>query len=73
MTRPFLAIRNVTKAFGQFRALQDVSLDVQAGTVLCLIGASGSGKTTLLRCVNQLVQIDSGAIWLDGDLLGLRV
>ena len=73
MTRPFLAIRNASKAFGQFQALQDVSLDVQAGTVLCLIGASGSGKTTLLRCVNQLVQIDSGAIWLDGDLLGMRV
>ena len=73
MTRPFLAIRNASKAFGQFQALQDVSLDVRAGTVLCLIGASGSGKTTLLRCVNQLVQIDSGAIWLDGDLLGVRV
>ena len=73
MTQPFLAIRNVSKAFGQFQALRDVSLDVQAGTVLCLIGASGSGKTTLLRCVNQLVQIDSGGIWLDGDLLGVRV
>jgi polar amino acid transport system ATP-binding protein len=73
MTQPFLAIRNASKAFGQFRALQNVSLDVQAGTVLCLIGASGSGKTTLLRCVNQLVQIDSGGIWLDGDLLGMRV
>jgi polar amino acid transport system ATP-binding protein len=73
MTQPFLAIRNVSKAFGQFRALQNVSLDVQAGTVLCLIGASGSGKTTLLRCVNQLVTIDSGGIWLDGDLLGMQV
>ena len=73
MTQPFLAIRNVSKTFGQFQALRDVSLDVQAGTVLCLIGASGSGKTTLLRCVNQLVQIDSGGIWLDGDLLGMRV
>ena len=72
MTHPFLAIRNVSKAFGQFQALRDVSLDVRAGMVLCLIGASGSGKTTLLRCVNQLVQIDSGAIWLDGDLLGVR-
>jgi polar amino acid transport system ATP-binding protein len=73
MTQPFLAIRNVSKAFGQFQALEDVSLDVRTGTVLCLIGASGSGKTTLLRCVNQLVQIDSGGIWLDGDLLGMRV
>jgi polar amino acid transport system ATP-binding protein len=40
--------------------------------VLCLIGASGSGKTTLLRCINQLTWIDSGGIWLDGELLGVR-
>jgi polar amino acid transport system ATP-binding protein len=73
MTRPFVAMRNVCKAFGQFQALQNLSLDVQAGQVLCLIGASGSGKTTLLRCINQLAPIDSGAIWLDGDLLGMRV
>jgi polar amino acid transport system ATP-binding protein len=73
MTQPFVAMRNVCKAFGKFQALQNLSLDVQAGQVLCLIGASGSGKTTLLRCVNQLVRIDSGAIWLDGGLLGARV
>ena len=73
MTRPFIAMRNVCKAFGQFQALQNLSLDVRAGEVLCLIGASGSGKTTLLRCLNQLARIDSGAIWLDGDLLGMRV
>ncbi|WP_158816673.1 amino acid ABC transporter ATP-binding protein [Methylocapsa sp. S129] len=73
MIQPFVAIRNVSKAFGKFQALQNVSLDVQAGQVLCLIGASGSGKTTLLRCVNQLVRIDRGGIWLDGDLLGMRV
>jgi polar amino acid transport system ATP-binding protein len=73
MTRPFVAMRNVCKVFGQFQALQNMSLDVRAGEVLCLIGASGSGKTTLLRCLNQLARIDSGAIWLDGDLLGMRV
>ena len=73
MTRPFVAMRRVSKAFGQFQALQNLSLDVQAAEVLCLIGASGSGKTTLLRCLNQLARIDSGAIWLDGDLLGMRV
>ena len=73
MTPAFLAIRNVSKAFGKFQALQNVSLDVQAGQVLCLIGASGSGKTTLLRCINQLVQIDSGGIWLEGELQGMRL
>ena len=72
MTRPLVAIRSVSKNFGQFQALKRVSLDVRAGEVLCLIGASGSGKTTLLRCINQLTSIDSGGIWLDGELLGLR-
>ena len=72
MTRPLVAIRSVSKTFGEFQALKSVSLDVRAGEVLCLIGASGSGKTTLLRCINQLTPIDSGGIWLDGELLGLR-
>jgi polar amino acid transport system ATP-binding protein len=72
MTQPIVAIRSVGKRFGEFWALKDVSLDVRAGEVLCLIGRSGSGKTTLLRCINQLTPIDSGGIWLDGELLGLR-
>jgi polar amino acid transport system ATP-binding protein len=72
MTRPLIAFRSVSKNFGEFEALKRVSLDVRAGEVLCLIGASGSGKTTLLRCINQLTSIDSGGIWLDGELLGLR-
>jgi polar amino acid transport system ATP-binding protein len=72
MTRPLVAIRSVSKNFGEFQALKGVSLDVLAGEVLCLIGASGSGKTTLLRCINQLTSVDSGGIWLDGELLGLR-
>jgi polar amino acid transport system ATP-binding protein len=72
MTNPLVAIRSVSKSFGEFLALKQVSLDVWTGEVLCLIGASGSGKTTLLRCVNQLTAIDSGGIWLDGELLGVR-
>jgi polar amino acid transport system ATP-binding protein len=72
MTRPLVAIRSVSKNFGEFQALKQVSLDVRAGEVLCLIGASGSGKTTLLRCINQLTSIDGGGIWLDGELLGVR-
>ena len=72
MTRPLVAIRSVSKNFGEFQALNRVSLDVWAGEVLCLIGASGSGKTTLLRCINQLTSVDSGGIWLDGELLGVR-
>ena len=72
MTQPLVAIRSVSKSFGAFQALKDVSLDVRVGEVLCLIGASGSGKTTLLRCINQLTPLDSGGIWLDGELLGVR-
>jgi polar amino acid transport system ATP-binding protein len=72
MTKPLVAIRSVAKNFGEFQALRNVSLDVWPGEVMCLIGASGSGKTTLLRCINQLAAIDSGGIWLDGDLLGVR-
>jgi polar amino acid transport system ATP-binding protein len=72
MTKPLVALRSVSKRFDQLQVLNRVSLDVAAGEVLCLIGASGSGKTTLLRCVNQLTPIDSGGIWLDGELLGVR-
>ncbi|QDP22198.1 amino acid ABC transporter ATP-binding protein [Bradyrhizobium cosmicum] len=72
MTKPLVAIRSVTKNFGEFQALRNVSLDVWPGEVMCLIGASGSGKTTLLRCINQLAAIDAGGIWLDGELLGVR-
>ncbi len=70
--QPLVAFRRVSKSFGTFKALDDVSLDVRSGEVMCLIGASGSGKTTLLRCVNQLTPIDAGGIWLDGELLGMR-
>jgi polar amino acid transport system ATP-binding protein len=72
MTRPLVAIHAISKRFGDYQALDRVSMDVDSGEVVCLIGASGSGKTTLLRCVNQLTKIDSGAIWLDGELLGMR-
>ncbi len=59
-------IRNVRKSFGDKLVLDDVSLQVGAHDVVCLIGASGSGKSTLLRCINLLEPIDDGAILLDG-------
>jgi polar amino acid transport system ATP-binding protein len=63
---------DVTKIFGTFKALDRVSLDIMKGEVTCVIGPSGSGKSTFLRCINMLERIDSGAIWLGGELVGYR-
>ena len=63
-------IRDVHKRFGAQEVLKGVSLDVEAGEVVCLLGASGSGKTTLLRCVNHLETVDRGEIRVAGELVG---
>jgi len=63
-------IRDVHKRFGVQEVLKGVSLDVEAGEVVCLLGASGSGKTTLLRCVNHLETVDRGEIKVAGELVG---
>lgn len=65
-------IEKVSKSFGANRVLNDVSLEVARGEVLVVIGPSGSGKTTLARCVNHLEEIDSGAIFVDGERVGYR-
>ena len=62
-----LELRDVWKSFGAQAVCQGVSLGVDAGQMVCLIGPSGSGKSTLLRCMNLLEPIDDGAILLDGD------
>ncbi|MEO0829293.1 MAG: amino acid ABC transporter ATP-binding protein [Pseudomonadota bacterium] len=61
-----LSLRNVTKSFGTNLVLRGVSLDIDEGEMVCLIGASGSGKSTLLRCINLLEPVDDGEIFLDG-------
>ncbi|MBI5656522.1 MAG: amino acid ABC transporter ATP-binding protein [Geobacter sp.] len=58
--------RNVSKHFGSFRALHDVSFSVAANEKVVIIGPSGSGKSTLLRSINRLETIDSGSIIVDG-------
>ncbi|MGL4174930.1 MAG: amino acid ABC transporter ATP-binding protein [Dermatophilaceae bacterium] len=65
-----LDIAAVRKSFGEHEVLRGVDLQVDRGSVVCLLGRSGSGKTTLLRCVNHLETIDSGRILVDGSLVG---
>jgi polar amino acid transport system ATP-binding protein len=67
---PLVEIRNVHKRFGHQEVLKGVSLNVDAGEVVCLLGASGSGKTTLLRCINHLESVDGGEIKVAGELVG---
>ncbi len=62
----------LVKHFGQLTVLNGVNLSVKRGQVVVIIGPSGSGKTTLLRCLNHLEKIDSGRIYIDGQLLGYR-
>jgi polar amino acid transport system ATP-binding protein len=59
-------IEDVHKYFGKIHALQGISLDVQRGEVVVIIGPSGSGKSTLLRCINRLEEFDAGKIVVDG-------
>ncbi|MBB3609984.1 amino acid ABC transporter ATP-binding protein [Rhizobium sp. BK602] len=63
---------DVTKNYGDFRALDKVSLEVMRGEVNCIIGPSGSGKSTFLRCINLLERMDGGAIWVNDELVGYR-
>jgi polar amino acid transport system ATP-binding protein len=66
MNESFVKVESVSKSFGENQVLTNVSLDVKAHDVVCLIGASGSGKSTLLRCINLLEKVDAGSITVDG-------
>lgn len=68
-TEDIIIIEELHKHFGDVRALNGVSLKVQRGSVVVVIGPSGSGKSTMLRCINHLEKPTSGNIWIDGELL----
>jgi polar amino acid transport system ATP-binding protein len=63
---PMIHIKDIHKRFGRVPALRGVSLDIQKGEVLVIVGPSGSGKSTLLRCINRLEEYEAGKIVVDG-------
>ena len=64
-----IKVEHLHKSFGDFKALKDISLEINDGEIVSLIGPSGSGKSTLLRCIHGLEKAESGKIWLDGELM----
>jgi ABC-type polar amino acid transport system ATPase subunit len=61
-----IVLKNIRKSFGANTVLKDVSMEVNKGEVVVIIGPSGSGKSTILRSINKLETIDSGQIFIDG-------
>ncbi len=68
-TKHIIDCLDVHKYFGQVKALRGVSLTVERGKVVVIVGPSGSGKSTLLRCINHLEVPTSGEVWIDGERL----
>jgi polar amino acid transport system ATP-binding protein len=62
----------VCKNFGALKVLKGVTLTVEHGQVMCMVGPSGSGKSTFLRCINHLESINGGRLYVDGELVGYR-
>lgn len=61
-----LTVKNLKKSFGDLEVLKDLSLEVEEGEVVCIVGPSGSGKSTFLRCMNRLEDITGGSVIIDG-------
>lgn len=60
----------VCKNFGALEVLKGISLEIDKGQVLCMVGPSGSGKSTFLRCINHLEQVNAGRLYVDDELVG---
>lgn len=61
-----ISVRNITKDFGTGPILENVSIDIEKGESVVIIGGSGCGKSTLLRCMNRLIKPEKGEIYIDG-------
>ncbi|WP_353828751.1 amino acid ABC transporter ATP-binding protein [Agromyces sp. SYSU T0242] len=70
--RPMVEATDVHKRFGSLEVLKGITMSVERGQVVCLLGPSGSGKSTFLRCINHLEQIDAGMIRVAGETVGYR-
>lgn len=67
-----LSIRNIVKEYAKHRALDDVSLEVERGSIFGLLGPNGAGKTSLIRIINQITAPDSGEIYFNGEKLNQK-
>ena len=61
-----LVAEHVSKSFGDYKALNNISIEVPRGSIFGLLGPNGAGKTTFIRIINQITMPDSGTILLDG-------
>ncbi|OBF11732.1 amino acid ABC transporter ATP-binding protein [Mycobacterium sp. ACS4331] len=67
---PMVKAESVCKDFGALKVLKGITLEVEKGQVLVLVGPSGSGKSTFLRCINHLENVSAGRLYVDGELVG---
>ena len=72
MSQEMIKLINVHKSFGALAVLQDLNFAIEKGEVVSIIGPSGAGKSTIIRCINYLEPIDSGEIYLEGELFDPR-
>lgn len=72
MTTPMVRAEGVVKRFGSNEVLKGITLTVNRGDVMCLVGPSGSGKSTFLRCINHLEVVNGGRLYVDDTLVGYR-
>ena len=72
MTEPALRVEGVRKSYGHVEVLKGIDMQVKPGEVACLVGPSGSGKSTFLRCINHLEKINSGRLYVHGELVGYQ-
>ena len=72
MIEPALRVEGLRKSYGQVEVLKGIDMQVKPGEVACLVGPSGSGKSTFLRCINHLEKINSGRLYVHGELVGYQ-